>query len=73
MISREPEKTRAAEKNTMLRTLAERAWRFVRGADRAEDPFRLRDASVGGRGLQHQYREADWSRIRASIYEGRGG
>ena len=57
----------------MLRTLTKRGLLLVRGRDRAEDPFRLPDASVRGRGFQAPYREADWSRIRASIYEGRGG
>ena len=73
MTSREPTKARAVAKDTMLRRLAEHGLRLVRRTDRAEDPFRLPDASVGGRGFQAPYRDADWSRIRASIYEGRGG
>ena len=37
------------------------------------EPFELRDAGVGGRGLQAGYEDADWSRIREVSYEGRGG
>jgi len=36
-------------------------------------PFRLRDASVGGRGLTPEFENASWEQIRAAIYEGRGG
>ena len=35
--------------------------------------FVLRDASVAGRGLQREYRDADWARIREAAYEDRGG
>ena len=36
------------------------------------ESFSLRDASVGGRGLQPAFRGAGWGRIRDSAYEGRG-
>ncbi len=65
-------KAHAARENTTLRMLIERGLRLVLQADSAEQRFTLRDASVGGRGLQPPYRETDWSRIRESIYEGRG-
>jgi hypothetical protein len=35
--------------------------------------FRLRDASFEGKGLQSGFRDASWERLRAAIYEGRGG
>ena len=35
--------------------------------------FQLQDASVGGRGLQPEFQNADWQRIREAAYEGRGG
>jgi hypothetical protein len=35
-------------------------------------PFRLRDASFRGRGVQPEFREGDWDRIRHAAYEGRG-
>lgn len=65
-------KAHAARENTTLRTLIERGLRLVLRVDCVEEPFALRDASVGGRGLQPPYRDADWSRIRESIYVGRG-
>ena len=62
----------AAREHPTLRVLIERGLRLVMLGDRAQGPFTLRDASVGGRGLQPPYRDADCSRIRESIYEGRG-
>ena len=57
-----------------LRSLIEHALRLtLRAADGHQDQFKLRDASVGGRGLQPQFREADWARIREAVYEDRGG
>jgi len=66
-------KEHAARENITLRELFERGLRMAMRADRENAGFKLRDASVGGRGLQPEYRDADWSRIRAAIYEGRGG
>ena len=65
-------KTHAASQNLTLRALIERGLRMVLRADREAEPFRLRDASVGGRGLQPAFRDAAWSQIREAIYEGRG-
>lgn len=65
-------KAHAAKEGITLRSLIERGLRLALSADRERGRFRLRDRSVGGRGLQPPYRDADWSRIRESIYEGRG-
>ena len=65
-------KAHAASENMTLRALIERGLRMVLRADRKAEPFRLRDASVGGRGLQPAFRDAEWSQIRDAIYEGRG-
>ena len=65
-------KARAAKENITLRSLIERGLRLALRADDHQDRFRLRDASVGGRGLQPQFREADWARIREAVYEDRG-
>lgn len=65
-------KAHAASGNTTLRALIERGLRMVLYADREAEPFRLRDASVEGRGLQPAFRDAEWSQIREAIYEGRG-
>ncbi len=62
----------AARRGITLRSLIERGLRLAIRAGRDREGFRLRDASVGGRGLQAPYRYADRSRIRESIYEGRG-
>jgi hypothetical protein len=64
----------AARDGTTLRALVESGLRTVidrrrRGRD---ERFRLRDASVDGRGLQPEFRAADWDRIRDATYEGRG-
>lgn len=62
----------AARERITFRSLVEEGLREVlrtRGRARA---FELRDASVGGRGLRPEYREADWQRIRDAAYEGRG-
>lgn len=66
-------KEHAARENITLRELFERGLRMAIRADRESAGFKLRDASVGGRGLQPEFRDADWSRIRAAVYEGRGG
>ncbi len=66
-------KMHAAQENTTLRALVERGLHIVLRIDRDAEPFKLREASAGGNGLQPAYRDAEWSRIREAIYEGRGG
>ena len=65
-------KAHAAKKNVTLRSLIERGLRMALRADSQRARFKLRDASVGGRGLQPSYRGADWPRIRDTIYKDRG-
>lgn len=65
-------KDHAAREDITFRALVERGLRLALRADGERGPFVLRDASVGGRGLQPPWREGDWARIRESIYEGRG-
>lgn len=65
-------KAHVARENITLRALIERGLRLALGADREARHFILRDASVGGKGLKAPYSDADWARIRESIYEGRG-
>jgi hypothetical protein len=36
------------------------------------EAFQLRDASVDGRGLQPEFRDGGWDRIRDTVYEGHG-
>lgn len=64
----------AEREGTTLRALLEDGLRRVL-ADRAKargKPFRLRDASVNGKGLQPGIREGDWDSIRERLYEGHG-
>jgi hypothetical protein len=63
----------AARHKTTLRSLIEAGLRQVLREHRRKAQFRLRDASFRGRGLQPEFRAADWPRLRDSAYEGRGG
>ena len=64
----------AARHGMTLRAVIEHGIRTTLRAERsARIPFALRDASVGGSGLQAEFRDEDWSTIRKAAYEGRGG
>ena len=65
-------KAHASKENVTFRSLIERGLRLVLRADSQRNRFKLRDASVGGRGLQPAYRGAGWPRIRESTYKNRG-
>lgn len=59
---------------TTLREIVEAALRReLAGRSRPHKPFRLRDASVAGRGVQPGIDPSNWEQIRGLIYEGRGG
>ena len=62
----------AAQRGTTLRALVETGLRRVLDESERGEPFRLRDASFDGRGLQPGFRDGDWDRIREAAYEGRG-
>ena len=62
----------AARRNMTLRAVIEQGIRQVLREDRSAGRFELRDASVEGRGLQPEYRGADWTEIREAAYKGRG-
>jgi Arc/MetJ family transcription regulator len=62
----------AAERGTTLRALVEAGLRHVLETGEAGQPFQLRDASFKGRGLQAEFREGEWERIRDAAYAGRG-
>lgn len=64
----------AARHGTTLGAVIEHGIRTTLRAERsARIPFALRDASVGGSGLQAEFRDEDWSTKRKAAYEGRGG
>jgi hypothetical protein len=62
----------AAEEGTTLRALVEEGLRKALHEHRQAATFRLRRASVGGRGVQPAIEEGSWERIRDLVYEGRG-
>lgn len=63
----------AAKERTTLRALVERGLHHVLATDEQAGSFRLRDASVGGRGLSEAFQGASWNRVREAAYGGRGG
>jgi hypothetical protein len=69
----EAAKRHARVEGTTLRALVEEGLRVVLERDPADASFRLRDASVDGRGTQSGIREGDWERIAELVYEGHGG
>jgi hypothetical protein len=66
-------KAYAARKHTTLRAVIEQGIRQVLRNERSASRFKLRDASVDGNGLQKDYQDADWAKIREAAYEDRGG
>ncbi|MGE0798658.1 MAG: hypothetical protein AB7G13_05755 [Lautropia sp.] len=63
----EEAKRAAARRGVTLRALLESGLRKVI-AEAPAAPFRLRDASVPGKGLQGRWRTAEWERIRDAAY-----
>lgn len=62
----------AGKERTTLRALLEEGLRWALDKRKRRQAFELRDASVGGKGVQPGVVEGDWSTLRDSIYEGRG-
>jgi hypothetical protein len=63
----------AAAERTTLRALIEEGLTQVVQRRSDPKPFKMRDASFkGGKGLQPEFTDADWSKIRDAIYEGHG-
>lgn len=65
-------KALARREKTTLRALIETGLRQLLRERRRTDAFQLRDASFEGRGLQPEFRDADWQRLRDAAYEERG-
>jgi hypothetical protein len=65
-------KALAAADRTTVRALIEQGLRLLLAGRRKQRRFKLRDASVEGRGLQPGISEGDWDRIQDLIYRGRG-
>jgi hypothetical protein len=66
-------KEAAARDGKTLRELVEEGLRYVVAERRRRRRrFELRDASFGGNGLQPEFRDAGWDRIRDAVHEGHG-
>lgn len=63
----------AAREGVTFRTLVERGLHRVVADSKQQKPFKLRDFSFKGKGLRPELKGASWEKIRALIYEGRGG
>lgn len=55
-----------------LRAIVERGLRHVIAEADQGTPFKLRVATFKGRGLQPEFADGQWEKIRDAIYEGRG-
>ena len=64
----------AAEQGTTLRDLMERGLRQVLAekTGKKKKPFKLRFVTVKGEGLQPEFKDAGWEKIRDAIYENDG-
>jgi hypothetical protein len=63
----------ARTEGTTLRALVERGLQLVLSQRRDARSFKLRDASVGGKGLHPDAAGRTWDELRARAYLGRGG
>jgi hypothetical protein len=66
-------KSIAAREGTTLRELVEAGLRLAVAERRRPGRFKLRRASVKGRGMRPELREAGWDAIRRAAYGDRGG
>jgi hypothetical protein len=62
----------AARQGVTLRALIERGLHRVIAETRSGTPFKLRRASFKGRGLQPEFRDASWDRLRDAAFEDHG-
>jgi hypothetical protein len=63
----------AAREGVTLRTLVERGLHRVVAETNQSEPFKLRRASVKGKGLHAELADASWEQLRDLAYRGRGG
>ena len=63
----------SAQKQITLRTLVEQGLREIISKQKPDHKFQLRKASYKGKGLQDEFRDESWQKIRAAAYEGHGG
>jgi|CXWL01.1.fsa_nt_gi hypothetical protein len=66
-------KDKAVREKTTMKSLIQAALRgYLASAKTPHKKFKLKDGSVGGRGIRPGLNESDWSAIRELAYEGRG-
>lgn len=65
-------KALARAEGTTVRALVERGLRLVLSERRTRRPFKLRDASIGGKGMHPDSARHSWDEIRARSHAGRG-
>ncbi len=65
-------KALARKQGVTLRELVEQGLKLALAQRKEPRPFKLRDASVGGHGLQPNAEALSWEQLRALIYEGHG-
>jgi putative antitoxin of VapBC-like toxin-antitoxin system len=61
----------AREQNRTMRSVMEEALRSTIAKYQRAQAFQLPDASVGGKGLQPEFRDATWDELRAAAYGNR--
>lgn len=66
-------KALARKERVSLRSLVEQGLKLALAQRRKAQPFKLRDASINGHGLQPEADAYSWEHVRALIYEGQGG
>lgn len=62
----------AEREGVTLRTLVERGLHHVVAETKNVTSFELRRVTFKGNGLQPEYQDASWEKIRDAAYEGRG-
>jgi Arc/MetJ family transcription regulator len=61
----------AREQKRTMRSMLEEALRSAIDKYQRAQAFELLDGSVGGNGLQPEFRDADWEELRAAAYGNR--
>lgn len=62
----------ARARKTTLKALIEQGLRMILAEQRDGPAFKLRDASVGGKGLSPEFGNGSWEQIRDTVYKGEG-